>query len=97
MNPSISGVPKVIYSLWLQGKDPAPPLVRLNFARWAALNPDYQSHILDRTDVDAPLAGVELPLAQMTFQALSNVAHPPAPRRRRRPGRRVAVPGEAVR
>ena len=67
------GVPKVIYSLWLQGKEEAPDLVRLNFERWARLNPHYRLKILDRNDVEPLLKGVALPIANMTPQALANV------------------------
>ena len=33
--------PKIIYILWLQGRENAPELVRINFERWAWLNSYY--------------------------------------------------------
>lgn len=73
MSDLIVGVPKVIYALWLQGKEQAPDLVRLNFERWAALNPDYQLKILDRNDVELMFDGVELPIADLRPQALAEL------------------------
>jgi tetratricopeptide (TPR) repeat protein len=64
---------KTIYSLWLQGRDAAPDLVRLNFERWTALNPDYQLKVLDRRDVDELFEGVDLPIWDLPIQALSDV------------------------
>ena len=34
---SATGMPKTIYSVWLQGLEAAPDLVRFNFGRWVAL------------------------------------------------------------
>jgi len=66
-------IPKIIYSLWLQGIAQAPALVRLNFTRWAQLNPEYQLKILDRQDVDALFVGSDLPIDALSPQALSDV------------------------
>jgi hypothetical protein len=68
-----AGIPKVICSLWLQGQDKAPDLVRLNFSRWATLNPHYRLRILDCKDVDLLLKGSGLPIDTLTPQALSDV------------------------
>jgi mannosyltransferase OCH1-like enzyme len=59
--------------LWLQGEQAAPELVRLNFRRWASLNPDYDLGILNGDDVDRLLVGFNLRPTQMMPQALSNV------------------------
>src|SRR5438270_281411 len=66
-------VPKIIWSLWLQGKDEAPDLVRLNFDRWAALNPDYRLEILDQHDVEVLLGEDDLPVAELSVQVLSDI------------------------
>lgn len=66
-------IPKVIYSLWLQGRDQTPPVVRLNFDRWTKLNPAYRLQVLDRHDVDALFQGTGLAVASLTPQALSDV------------------------
>ena len=77
MNTAMSGehltAPRTIYALWLQGEEAAPALVRLNFRRWASMNPDHELRILNADDVDRLLVGFPLPPAQMTVQALSDV------------------------
>lgn len=65
--------PKVIYSLWLQGANDAPELVRMCFERWASLNPGYELRVLDSDGVRAELAGSTIPFESMTPQALSDV------------------------
>ncbi len=40
-------MPKRIYTLWLQGSDNAPDIVRINFDQWERLNPDYKLIVLD--------------------------------------------------
>jgi hypothetical protein len=67
------GVPKVIYALWLQGKDEAPGVVALNFARWRELNSDYRLRILDRRAAEALLLESNLPIAGLPPQALSDL------------------------
>ena len=66
-------IPRIIYSLWLQGIEQAPELVKLNFARWAEMNPGYQFKALDEADVDALLASDPAPIYPATPQALSDV------------------------
>ena len=66
-------VPRIIYSLWLQGRQQAPPLVQMVFRCWAELNPDYELRVLDAHDVDALLTGFAVRPSQMTPQALSDV------------------------
>ena len=65
--------PRIIYSLWLQGRDNAPEIVRLNFERWESLNPGYEFMVLDAADVDWMLADFNLKPREMTMQALSDV------------------------
>lgn len=69
--PSVA-IPKIIYSLWLQGRDQLPPVARLNFKRWMALNPDYELRVLDRGDADALLRNTGVAVASLTPQALSD-------------------------
>lgn len=73
MIPLPGDVPKSIYSLWLQGREAAPQLVRLNFSRWATLNPDYRFKVFDQNDVNILLEGADLPVDTLTPQALSDV------------------------
>jgi tetratricopeptide (TPR) repeat protein len=70
---SAAGVPKTIYSLWLQGLDAAPELVRFNLERWTALNPDYQLKVLDRRDALELFEGTDFPIRELPKQALSDV------------------------
>jgi FkbM family methyltransferase len=66
-------IPRTIYSLWLQGLDAAPEIVRLNFDRWKSLNPGYSVEILDAASVVRSLADFPLPLSALPPQALSDV------------------------
>lgn len=68
-----SGIPQIIYSLWLQGRDNAPSIVRLNLERWADLNQNYRIEILDRRAVETLLSGLPFDLDHFTPQALSDV------------------------
>lgn len=66
---------KIIYALWDQGPDAAPELARLNFARWATLNPDYEMVVLDQRGMDQLFAEVQFdPPPGLRIQALSDVA-----------------------
>lgn len=71
--PRPGAVPKLIHTLWLQGRAAAPALVRLNLARWEALNPGYRLNVLEQGDVDALLDGVSLAIDGMAPQALSDI------------------------
>lgn len=66
-------VPRVIYTLWLQGFEAAPALVQLNMDRWAALNPGYRLQILDRNAVNELLPRFPFGIDRLTPQALSDV------------------------
>jgi hypothetical protein len=74
MNARDFAMPRVIYSLWLQGEKQAPDIVRLVFQRWSSLNPNYELRILDGEDVDELLRGLPIAPRVMTVQALSDVA-----------------------
>jgi hypothetical protein len=45
-------VPKIVWSLWLQGWDSAPDLVRACTASWSRLNPEWEVRRLTRAHVD---------------------------------------------
>lgn len=66
-------LPRNIYTLWLQGIEAAPDLVRLNFDRWARMNPGYRLEILDRKGVGDLLQDFPLGVDRLTPQALSDV------------------------
>jgi hypothetical protein len=66
-------IPKIIWSLWLQGREEVPDLVRLNFDRWATLNPHYRLEILDRHDVEVLFREDDLPIAELPVQVLSDI------------------------
>ena len=68
-----SYLPKTIYTLWLQGRDAAPPLVQLNFERWTELNPEYTLKVLNEQDVVELLAPTQLPLEETNIQTLSDI------------------------
>lgn len=66
-------VPRVIYSLWLDGSETAPEMVRLNLARWRRLNPSYEIRVFDRGDAAALLEGAKVSVDDLTPQALSDL------------------------
>ncbi len=65
--------PKIIYILWLQGRENAPELVRINFERWARLNPDYELVVLDKTTAQPYLADFSIDVNKLTPQAFSDI------------------------
>lgn len=73
MVPSVeSTVPRVIWTLWLQGWDQAPPLVRACLASWREQNPGWDLRALDGHDV-AHLPGVS-EVAELFPAAASDIA-----------------------
>ena len=66
-------VPPIIYSMWLQGVDQAPPIVRLNFERWERLNPGYRLKVLEGADVGLRRAFLPRYSKELGPQALSDV------------------------
>ncbi len=73
MSAKMPAIPKIIYSLWLQGLGVAPPLVQLTVRRWESLNPDYQVRVLDLHAVTALFASRGVTLPPMPAQALSDI------------------------
>lgn len=74
--PSSEGLgpfPRRIYSLWIQGGDAAPNLVKLNWDRWARLNPDYELVILDGETARKQIGPFPVDLDSLTAQAFSDV------------------------
>lgn len=57
---------KIVWVLWLQGYDNAPPVVRKCIASWITKNPDWQINVLDRgtigdyVDISVPKSTLEL-------------------------------------
>jgi hypothetical protein len=66
-------LPRIIYSLWLQGLEDAPPLVRFNLKRWSDLNRDYELRVLTRKDAHALLCDLPFAVEALTPQALSDL------------------------
>lgn len=66
-------IPNNIYTLWFQGKEKAPPIVKLCFEHWSNLNKDYNFHILDRSDVQRILKDFPTDLDAIPIQALSDI------------------------
>lgn len=62
-------LPKIIYSYWHQGRDEAPPLVRVCMDRMAALNPGWQIRILDQESADEVVQ--RIPLSPAKWSQLS--------------------------
>ncbi len=46
-----SGVPKVIWMMWLQGFDEMPLVPQRCYDSWRTLNPDWEIVFLDETNV----------------------------------------------
>jgi FkbM family methyltransferase len=67
------GVPKTIYSLWLQGADQAPRIVCAALERWSALNPEYELRVLDKTALGELLSGFAVPPEKLSPQTLSDL------------------------
>ncbi len=66
-------IPHIIYSLWYQGINNAPPLVRLNFERWAKLNPGYTLKILNETTAREILSDSKINIDKLSIQSLSDI------------------------
>jgi FkbM family methyltransferase len=73
MHVSETAVPRTIYSMWQQGFGQAPEIVRAALQRWAALNPEYELRLLDRTSVGDLLSGLAVPPETLSPQALSDL------------------------
>ncbi|HWD37677.1 MAG TPA: FkbM family methyltransferase [Fimbriimonas sp.] len=66
-------MPRMIYSLWLQGRQSAPEIVEYNFQRWERLNPGYELRVLDEKAVDELLKDCGLATGSISKQGLSDV------------------------
>ncbi|MCA8834560.1 MAG: capsular polysaccharide synthesis protein, partial [Proteobacteria bacterium] len=66
-------IPNKIYCLWLQGRENAPELVRINFDRWERLNPDYELVVLDKTTAQPYLADFPIDPNKLTVQTFSDI------------------------
>lgn len=66
-------LPKVIYSLWLQGEDNAPDLVKLNFKKWRDLNPSYTLIVLNEASCEQYINHLSIDRAQLSLQAKSDI------------------------
>lgn len=66
-------LPKVVYSLWLQGEENAPGLVKLNFQKWRNLNPTYKLTVLDAASCQPYLKHLSIDRAHLTVQAQSDI------------------------
>ena len=66
-------MPKKIYALWLQGRENAPELVRINFDRWERLNPDYELIVLTRETATPYLKGFPIDPNKLTVQTFSDI------------------------
>jgi hypothetical protein len=68
--------PKVIWSLWLQGRENAPPLVRKCLDSWERKNPAWEFRCLDATSIER-YAGlkevIDLSRQSLTAASLSDV------------------------
>ena len=64
---------KTIYSLWFQGYENAPDLVKVCLDRWCKLNPTYTFKLLEKSDVDSLLANLPFETVDITQQSLSDV------------------------
>lgn len=65
--------PKRIFSLWYQGIDSAPELVRLNWKKWRELNPSYELVILDSETCEPYLEHLPFDANCLTHQARSDI------------------------
>jgi hypothetical protein len=66
-------MPSRIYSLWLQGEEAAPDLVKMNFDRWRNLNPEYEFVVYDETSTIRLLEGFGIDINGLTKQAISDI------------------------
>lgn len=51
MDEPSDSLPKIIWMMWLQGLEKAPPIVKACYQSWVDLNPDWQITFLDETNV----------------------------------------------
>ncbi len=66
-------MPKRIYSLWMQGEENAPELVKRNWQRWQRMNPEYELIILDKESSLAHLTDFPFDVSALPVQAYSDI------------------------
>ncbi len=66
-------IPKIIYSLWMQGAKQAPELVKRNWQRWQRMNPEYELIILDKESSLAYLTDFPFDPLTLPVQAYSDI------------------------
>ncbi len=65
-------LPRKIFSLWVQGEELAPPIVRMNFDRWQALSPSFDLEVLSGNELDSWIH--DTPAArEISIQAKSDI------------------------
>ena len=69
----VDEVPKRIYSLWIQGEENAPELVKCNWQRWQRLNPEYELIILDKESSLTYLTDFPFDVSGLPVQAYSDI------------------------
>lgn len=62
-----------IYSLWLQGYENAPDLIKTCIDQWVKLNPTYTFELLEQSDVEHLLKEFPLKINDITSQSLSDI------------------------
>ena len=70
---AVDDVPKRIYSLWMQGEENAPELVKRNWQRWQRMNPEYELIILDKESSLAYLTDFPFDVSALPVQAYSDI------------------------
>lgn len=48
-------IPRIIWMLWFQGEQNAPPLVEASFKSWKEFNPNWEIRVLDEKSIDTYL------------------------------------------
>ena len=69
----LAPIPNKIYAFWMQGRENAPELVRMNLDRWEQLNPDYELIVLDKETAQPYLADFPIDANKLTVQTFSDI------------------------
>ncbi|MCA8833514.1 MAG: LicD family protein, partial [Proteobacteria bacterium] len=69
----LASIPNKIYAFWMQGRENAPELVRMNLDRWEQLNPDYELIVLDKETAQPYLADFPIDPNKLTVQTFSDI------------------------
>lgn len=65
--------PKVIYFLWIQGLDNAPPIIKKCYETWKIQNPGWEIVIIDHTNINKYMDLSYLDNPNMSVQAFSDI------------------------